>query len=427
MQFEHSKKGPNNMYNPNFAGAKQQPAAAASASQQQPQEESKQSSKKDKKAPKEEESNMTNDNNESNDVQPEKPTSIGEDTEWFADVAAAAQELMLAGTLREALHQRILMLITQLITVFMAHLDRNGGFTLLATTAKRDLWLLIAPSTLTSPLSVRLLEMQELAVRDVGGEAASRRKNLGEVATDAQTPEKTFQSRFPFSWFVSKTIENLQSSIRPLPAADRLAALETQFKLTQLSQVGFEPKVSAKFLDDYLSDFTAMHVDWMPVEREKQHEIMRAVLKRAKGSELESILEIHVLFWAYEDQVRFCIGLVDAVPQALGQVDKIIQTAPMIELNPQLLLAVHRLLINELLGLSEAVEGGSRGALRGWLHRKMMVAGLTEDFFFRASQPCGSGQRRGYFLGYATLGSSFGHGASHRDACSLYKTCGISP
>eukprot|EP00928_Gymnodinium_smaydae_P026157 TRINITY_DN20620_c0_g3_i1.p1 TRINITY_DN20620_c0_g3~~TRINITY_DN20620_c0_g3_i1.p1 ORF type:complete len:2296 (+),score=626.34 TRINITY_DN20620_c0_g3_i1:937-6888(+) len=299
------------------------------------------------------------------------PMTVGKDTEWFADVAAAAQELMLAGTLRAALHQRILTLVTSLLTVVMAHLDRNGGYALLADKGKRNTWMQLVPATLTSPLSVRLKMEAELAATEI---STARR----EVATDAQTPERTFESRFPCSWFVSKTLDNLHPTIKPMPRQEQQQALETHYKLTPLHAIGFNPIVDRGLLADYLSDFTAMHVDWMPgIDREKQTELMRVVLTRAKGSELSSILEIHCLFWQYEKQVRFCAGLVDSVPAAIRDVEKLIETAPLQELNARLLLAVHRILIREL----QEARGEPREVYRFWLHRKMMVGGLTEDFF----------------------------------------------
>lgn len=297
--------------------------------------------------------------------------TVGQDAEWFADVAAASQELMLSGTLRDALHQRILTLVTSLLTVFMAHLDRNGGYALLAEKEKRSLWLLLATPTLTSHLCERLRHEAKQAALDV---CVARR----EVTTDAQSPEMPFASRFPFSWFVSRTLDNLSSTVKSLPATEQLGALETQYKLTSLHAVGFKPDPQKGLIDDYLADFAAMHLEWMPaIDRPKQHQLLRAVLQRAKGAELTSILEIHCIFWFYEQQVRFCIGLVDAVPAAIDDVERLIQTAPLEELNAQLLLRVHRLLIQELLTAS----GDPKETYRKWLHKKMLVAGLTADFF----------------------------------------------
>eukprot|EP00927_Polykrikos_kofoidii_P010323 TRINITY_DN14364_c0_g1_i2.p1 TRINITY_DN14364_c0_g1~~TRINITY_DN14364_c0_g1_i2.p1 ORF type:complete len:2263 (-),score=477.65 TRINITY_DN14364_c0_g1_i2:108-6365(-) len=300
-------------------------------------------------------------------------STVGEDTEWFADVATAAHELTLCGTLRTALHHRILAVITSLLTALMSHLDRNSGFVLLADPKKRDKWMHLAAPSLTSPMSVKLHMAQEVAAR----EATSVRR---EVPTDARTPERPFNSAFPFSWFVSKTVDNLHPVIKPLPPAEQLPAMEAQFKLTQLHAVNFDPVLEPEHLEDYILDFTAMHTEWMPgVDRLKQAQLLRAVLMRAKGGPITSVLEVHSFFWLYEQQVRFCIGLVDAVPQSLEKVEELINTAPIEDLNASLLLAVHRMLIEEL--ATEARSGTAQETYRSWLHKKIMVAGLTKDFF----------------------------------------------
>eukprot|EP00929_Paragymnodinium_shiwhaense_P043162 TRINITY_DN22233_c0_g2_i1.p1 TRINITY_DN22233_c0_g2~~TRINITY_DN22233_c0_g2_i1.p1 ORF type:complete len:3205 (-),score=983.73 TRINITY_DN22233_c0_g2_i1:80-9475(-) len=306
---------------------------------------------------------------------PGAASMIGEDAEWYADVAAAAQDLMLAGTLRNALHRRILTMITSLLAVFMSHLDRNGGYSLLCNEVKRKYWLMLVEPTLSSPVSVYLLLEQTVAVKE---HMTSARK----VATDAHTPEEPFQSRFPFSWFIFKTVESLQPAIKNLPPMEQMKALQVSYKLTPLHAAGLDPRLPGDLLEDYLADFTAMQLQALPlIDRSKQQELMKAVFLRAKGA-LESLLEIHLLFWLYDKQVRFCCGLVNAVPQALKPSTQLMQEAPLEELNVRLLLVGHRLLIDELQALPEADAAGEsvQAQYRAWLNRKMHVNALTDDF-----------------------------------------------
>jgi len=318
-----------------------------------------------------------------NDVNeaPEAVT-VGADTKWFADVAGADEELAVAGTLRAALHQRILVLITSLLAAFTAHIDRNNSFCLLSKQSYNKLWLHLAPPTLVSPLSLRLQLDGQVAVTQID---AGRRI---EVITDAMTTDEPFPGRFPWSWFISKTVDSAHEVVKTLQPGEQMSALKAQYELTQLNKVGFNPQLDPEPLQDYLADFAAMHIPASQgVNRAVQMQIMTAVLQRAKlqqdCTEISSILEVHLYFWAFEAQVRFCVGLLDAVPHSLIEVERIVQSEPLHELNARILLAVHRQLISEIQtwGDEEVSRERAREIYRDWIRRKTQVAGLTQDFF----------------------------------------------
>uniref|UniRef100_A0A7S1FB82 RZ-type domain-containing protein n=1 Tax=Noctiluca scintillans TaxID=2966 RepID=A0A7S1FB82_NOCSC len=304
----------------------------------------------------------------------EKEGSVGQDTHWFAAIASAAHELALAGTFRAALHNRIVVLVTSLFTALLAHLDRNGGLVLLSETSKRELWLKLATASLSSSLSMRL---HKEAVSAITETATAQH----EVGTDAQTGARPFASRMPSSWFVSRTIGQLRHVIETLPPQEQLSALYNQYhRLTKLHEVGLDPALTPALLDDYLADFTAMHLDWTSrLDRSTQQRILKKTLQRIKGKKLESILEVHQLFWNAEKRIAYCISLLNAVPAAVLDAEKLIDAAELSTLNLELLLLVHGTLVKELKDC-DPQNPAPHNFYRDWLTRKTVVSGLTKDY-----------------------------------------------
>jgi len=306
-----------------------------------------------------------------NASQPLKGT-VGSDRNWFSTIATAAHELALAGTFRAALHNRIAVLVGSLLTVLLAHLDRNGGLALLFMEKKRDLWLTLAKASLMSDLSARLHNEAVLATQE---EATVHH----EVGTDAQTGAKPFESRFPASWFVSKSVNGVRHIIETLPKEEQMASLEKQFKISNLHDIGIQPELDPSLLEDYLSDFTAMHLEWTRrISRETQTRILKLILRGAKGGELVSFLEIHKWFWNQERQVAYCIGLLNAVPKAVHGAEDLIRSCQLSDLNLNLLLYVHKELAGELVA-DHSSEVRPNQVYRDWLQRKGVVLGLTKD------------------------------------------------
>merc|ERR1739848_399595 len=104
----------------------------------------------------------------------------------------------------------------------------------------------------------------------------------------------------------------------------QLPALEEQYKLSKLFEVGLNPVLTESLLIDYLHDFTAMHVDWtVRIDREVQQRILSKTLRRFLNSTskergpLTSIMQAHQLFWRQEKQVDYFIKLLNAVPSAV--------------------------------------------------------------------------------------------------------------
>jgi len=299
--------------------------------------------------------------------------TVGQDRNWFAAIASAAHELALAGTFRAALHNRIAVLVGSLLTVLLAHLDRNGGLALLGDASKRKLWLSLSEASLTSDLSARLHNEAITATQE-------HADAQHEVGTDAQTGARPFASRFPTSWFVSRSIDGVRHVIETLPKDDQMAAIATQYKLSKLHEVGLEPELQSPLLDDYLADFTAMHLDWTSrIDRDTQTRILKKTLQRVKGGELRSILEVHKYFWNQERQVAYCVNLLNAVPGAVSAAEELIDKAELGCLNLDLLLLVHQTLTAELQNVQATGPEGPHSFYREWLSQKMVVAGLTKD------------------------------------------------
>eukprot|EP00928_Gymnodinium_smaydae_P026162 TRINITY_DN20620_c1_g3_i2.p1 TRINITY_DN20620_c1_g3~~TRINITY_DN20620_c1_g3_i2.p1 ORF type:complete len:2734 (+),score=683.56 TRINITY_DN20620_c1_g3_i2:907-8202(+) len=305
---------------------------------------------------------------------PEEGT-FGEDRNWFVGIAAAAHELALAGTFRVALHNRVTVLVTSLLTALLAHLDRNGCLCLLSMPAHRERWLSLATASLSSPLSMRLHNEGAAALAE---DAAAQH----EVGTDAQTGARPFQARFPSSWFVSNSIDGLRSIVASLPVSEQLNALAVQYKLSRLHEIGMDPVMPPELLDAYISDFTAMHLDWTErLDRDGQARIVKKTIERARGQKLTSVLELHQSFWRMEKQIAYCIGLLNAVPSAIQSAEKLIDTVPAESLNLDLLLLVQDTLAAEMVApTGPDADATAESFYREWLQRKAIVSGLTEDF-----------------------------------------------
>ena len=155
--------------------------------------------------------------------------SVGEDPDWFANVAVAGDGLVLAGPLGTALNERIVAVISALFAVIMAHSDRNVSMALLSDDSKRSLWLTLAEPSLSSPLSVQL---STDAMQAVTAALRGERTVMQEVLSDARTKTYPFVARFPYSWFVSKTIDNARDTAHALPWSEQPTALEFVTKVS---------------------------------------------------------------------------------------------------------------------------------------------------------------------------------------------------
>eukprot|EP00930_Biecheleria_cincta_P035478 TRINITY_DN24399_c0_g1_i1.p1 TRINITY_DN24399_c0_g1~~TRINITY_DN24399_c0_g1_i1.p1 ORF type:complete len:4764 (+),score=1067.82 TRINITY_DN24399_c0_g1_i1:48-14339(+) len=296
--------------------------------------------------------------------------TVGQDKHWFAAIASAANELAQAGTFRAALHNRIVNLLGSLTTAVLAHLDRNGGLDLLVQSPKRELWLKLSFASLTSPLSARLANEAVIAIDEKGVEQH-------EVGTDAQTSAMPYTSRFPASWFVSKSLDLFRAVIEQHPEAEQLSALQAQYQLSKLSEIGINPALEASLLEDYMHDFTAMHLDWTSrIDRGVQKRILQKTIQRLQKDKLSSILEIHQLFWSRERQITFYISLLNAVPGAVPGAEKIIEESELSTLDLDLLLLVHETFVGELV----SAKGDDAKFYMDWMMRKHIIAGLTKDF-----------------------------------------------
>ena len=301
--------------------------------------------------------------------------SVGDDRHWFAAIASAAQELALAGTFRAALHGRVVVLVGSLLSALLAHLERNSGLELLDVASKREHWLKLCTASLLSPvLSARL---QAEAISALTESATAQH----EVGTDAYTAAKPFVGRFPASWFISKVIDGVRHIIEQNETVEQLAALQSQYQISKLAEIGIDPEMSPEMLDDYMADFTAMHLDWTErVDRDGQLRIVKKILTRLRKKPLTSILEVHQLFWCLEKELAFSVSLLNAVPQAVPEAERLIEEAELNSLYYDLLLLVHETLAMELAELDSSMSmEKSQELYRGWLMRKLVVAGLTKD------------------------------------------------
>jgi hypothetical protein len=304
----------------------------------------------------------------------DRTCTYGSDRQWFAAIASAAHELAMAGTFRAALHGRIATLVTSLLTVLLAHLDRNGGMAIFGDSAKRELWLKLASTSLTSPISQKLHKEAVQACSEVANAQH-------EVGTDAQTDARPFTGRFPSSWFVSKSITEARQIIDGIAVERQLPALQTQYQLSKLCAVGLDPTLegNASLLDDYLHDFTAMHLDWTKrIHRDQQQRILKTMLQTFKGSELTSVLEVHQMFWKTEKKVAYAIALLNAVPAAVQAAEELIAKRDLENLDLDLLLLVYQALTDELLQSTD--HPNQKTFYKDWNSRKLVVSGLTTDF-----------------------------------------------
>eukprot|EP00913_Durusdinium_trenchii_P033455 g31322.t1 len=310
--------------------------------------------------------------------------SVGDDRHWFAAIASAAQEsafeLALAGTFRAALHGRVVVLVGSLLSALLAHLERNSGLELLDIPSKRD--RCVRTSGLRRSGAARLAARVASVERRVEAVSALSESATAqhEVGTDAYTTARPFQGRFPASWFISKVVDGYRHVIEQNEATEQLAALQSQYQLSKLAEIGIQPEMEPPMLEDYMADFTAMHLDWTErIGRGDQLRILKKTLTRLRQKPLTSILEVHQLFWRLEKELAFSVGLLNAVPAAVPEAEHLIETAELNSLYYDLLLLVHETLAKELSELSALPSEKSQNLYREWLMRKLVVAGLTKD------------------------------------------------
>eukprot|EP00439_Symbiodinium_sp_Y106_P016543 s612_g2.t1 len=161
---------------------------------------------------------------------------------------------------------------------------------------------------------------------------------------------------------------------------EQLAALEAQYKLSKLAEIGINHQMDQVMLDDYMADFTAMHLEWTQrIGRDVQLRILKKTLTRLRQKTLTSILEVHQLFWSLEREVAFSVSLLNAVPAAVPEAERLIEEAELNSLYYDLLLLVHETLAKELVELASMPPERSQELYREWLMRKLVVAGLTKD------------------------------------------------
>lgn len=307
--------------------------------------------------------------------------STSSDRAWFAEIAGAAEKLVLAGTFRGALHNSLELLVGSLLTLLLAHADRNGGLALAVDPEKRGLWMPLFRASLASDLSARF---QNDAMQAAAQPAMTA---MHAVGTDAATSARPFVCRFPVSWLVSRTIDRWRQSVSSVAPADVGGALEEQYRISSLHDTGLTPRVAPQLLDDYLADFAAMHLQWAPrVERGMQVRILRSFMTRASRSEISSTLDVHRLFWVVEKQVADCLDLINAVPSIAPDAERLIETKELPLLDLDLLALAHRGLVHELQGYEQQLDKKrQKEFLRDWLSRKTVVAGITKDVLAHAS------------------------------------------
>ena len=98
--------------------------------------------------------------------------------------------------------------------------------------------------------------------------------------------------------------------------------------------MGLNPTLKPDMLVDHLNDFTAMHLDWiLRIDRNAQQRILKKMLQRQPGKSLTSIREVHQLFWNLEKHIAYCISLLNAVPNAVKEAERLIDTAGVETLN----------------------------------------------------------------------------------------------
>jgi len=313
------------------------------------------------------------------DQSDKKKGTFGSDKHWYSEMASETQKLQLAGTFRAALAGKISTLVTSMFTTLLAHLDRNYGLQLLADDKKRKHWLLLQNDSLSSALSGRLMGEKVSALTE---EAHTQH----EVSTDAQTAAKPFISKFPASWYVSAVLTASRPNVENLKVDAQLKALEAQFGLTKLHEIGFDPTLGGDegLLDDYLSDLTAMHLDYTErFNRDSQKLIMRKSLVRAKGGPLTGVLEMHQLFWQKERFIAFAVGLLNEAPRAMDDACKLIENESLDweTLDLELLLLIIQTLNSELLTPPKDVK--QKDVYREWNRRKQVVSGYANDFLAR--------------------------------------------
>ena len=119
-----------------------------------------------------------------------------------------------------------------------------------------------------------------------------------------------FVCRFPFSFFVARSLESLRMTAENTPG-DTIKALQQQFRLLSFSH-GLDEALSEDLLKRYVFDFTCMYTPHSSaLDQTAQADLVWKIL-RAKGGKAPTLLsDIHGRFWKCEAEILGYIQLVD--------------------------------------------------------------------------------------------------------------------
>ena len=224
------------------------------------------------------------------------------------ETANQERELALAGTFQAALHRKITDTVSYNFAIVLSHIDRNSGLYLVGNDDPyvADIWSYLFVKSFT----------------DMNVCARSSSSDTLEVLCDGASGQ-AFESRFPFSFYISRLIESMKQAARASGGevlSDVSRALDQQFKLVGLEH-GLADPLPASIIQRYIFDFTCMHGLHSPaLPKEKQAAIVSRVMELAAGRAPETLPEVHSFYWETEQLLHACFKLIDAVPASLDAI-----------------------------------------------------------------------------------------------------------
>jgi MoxR-like ATPase len=245
----------------------------------------------------------------------------------LVDGARKASRLTAAGTFQAALHIQIVDSISAIFTFLLEHMDRNYGLPLLQDEKKKPIWVSLFHRYMATQKSSFTMQddMKQKRQAIVKCDAAY---------TNRKKRRERFVMRFPFSYFLSKVLDDLKEVANT--AGNPEDYLKTQFKMQfkandvedQLSGE-FKGELGQKLLFDYVYDFTCMHCAKVEGLDRDTHAsaVWQILLHGNDGSagtnaepSLTTLAAVHARYWHVEKHLKIYFSLVDVVPASAESV-----------------------------------------------------------------------------------------------------------
>eukprot|EP01052_Picozoa_sp_SAG31_P002292 SAG31_NODE_80_length_27188_cov_42.623869_7_plen_2406_part_00 len=263
----------------------------------------------------------------------ERILSMIEDYKLEIDLSQITDQkggVALVGTFQEALHRQFTDALAAMFAVVLSHMDRNFGLRLYKIAECRRLWIYLFGKSFREVDNKDGLNVQE-----------RRRFKMGQTQIILEVPsdgkdKKPFASKFPYSFYLSSTLQKLRLTVETVASAaakdagDSSASLTSTALQRQFEMLAFEQDLSGplskSMIARYAYDFTCMHLmNSAALPKQVQCQIMFRVLELYdSATPVQTLSAIHGRYWDCETRLNLYCQLLDAVPAAVEPVKQLL-------------------------------------------------------------------------------------------------------